>query len=506
MKEFEIKGIMLDPARVQEKLEVYKELIPMFENWGYNTLLWHYCDDPGSAVEINGYPEFSAKNAISVDDMKEIVQLATKHNIKIVPEVECFGHTAYITKLEKYAHLKDGVAGKEFASIAPFHPETRKIIKEILKQTAEIYSSEYIHIGMDETAFGDNPTTVAELAKGKKKYELFAEYINWVNDEVKALGKKTMIWGDHLRPVAFSNMSNALDEDSISDKIADLISKDIVICDWYYEDDMTSDRLEPFTKRGFKVITCPAASAYGMIAHPAKWNLDNIQQFTKIGFDNIDNGCIGSFNTIWCSGRYLTGTSLFSMAYGAELQNNNGEERCDFRKKFVEDTFGVKNDDIVKAIDILHEKSIRMEPFYIALPCNKSELKEATDNDINLIKELKDAGKEAFEILSNCEVRKNQKYFNDILVTAECFESIGNRFAYLANIYKKVAQSAKLNDDDKDTLEMQIKEAERIYFKAIDAWNQTRYENDPERDGQPGGGGYFVQRLCQSLAFLKEIK
>jgi len=507
MQKMNIKGVLLDPARVQEKTEVYKELILLFEEWGYNTLLWHYCDDKGSAIDIPDYPDFSTVNAISVADMKDIVSFAKQHSIEIIPEVECMGHTSYITKLKKYSHLRDGVEGKEFAAIAPFHPESRKIIGDLLKQTAEIFPGKYIHVGMDETAFGNNPSTIAELAKGKKKYELFAEHINWLNEQVTALGKKTMIWGDHLRSVAFSNMSDALDSDSISDKIADLISKDIIICDWYYLNDMKPDRLDPFTKKGFQVIGCPAASSYGMIAHPANWNLENVRQFTKISCDNVDNGCIGVFNTVWCSGRYLTGTSLFSIAYGAMLQNNAGEEAADFRKKFVKNTFGVQNvDEMIKAIEVLHDISVRMEILYKALPCCNDDLVECNSDETNQLKILKEEGSAVFKLLSNlkCEVSKNSKYFNDILVTAECFESIGNRFVKLKNIYRKFGISEKLTSDEINVLEQEINEAERIYLKAVEAWNPTRYQNDPERDGVPGGGGYFVQRLCQALAFLKE--
>ena len=48
-----IRGVMLDPARLTERFDFYRDLIPDLAAWGYNTILLHLFDDEGSAILLD---------------------------------------------------------------------------------------------------------------------------------------------------------------------------------------------------------------------------------------------------------------------------------------------------------------------------------------------------------------------------------------------------------------------------------------------------------------------
>lgn len=56
-KDFQIKGVMLDPARTPEKISYYKKCLEFCSDWGYNTLFWHFTDDQGCRLKFESHPK-----------------------------------------------------------------------------------------------------------------------------------------------------------------------------------------------------------------------------------------------------------------------------------------------------------------------------------------------------------------------------------------------------------------------------------------------------------------
>ncbi len=168
MKNSEIKGIMLDPARVMETRGTYSDFLKLFAQWGYNTLFWHFCDDNACRMVFPSHPELATAHAWTADETRAFIQEANELGIQVIPEVECFGHTGYITQNPAYQHLRDGLEGKEFSALAPLHPESRALLEDLLGDVCDVFKAPWVHLGMDETAFGDHPHS-AEVLKTKTK-------------------------------------------------------------------------------------------------------------------------------------------------------------------------------------------------------------------------------------------------------------------------------------------------------------------------------------------------
>ena len=148
---------MADAARLPEKLEYYQRLIDFCADWGLNALQFRLTDDQGSALRFESHPELlTHRNAFSPAEMRRLVEYGEKHGVTLIPEIESFGHTHYITGVPRYAELSDHNAGAQadFTGIIPVHPQTLEIFRDLYREIAAIFASPYIHGGCDEVSWG----------------------------------------------------------------------------------------------------------------------------------------------------------------------------------------------------------------------------------------------------------------------------------------------------------------------------------------------------------------
>ncbi len=506
MKNFPIKAIMIDSARVMEQRHVYSELLPLFAQWGYNTLFWHFCDDQGCRLRFPSHPEFGSFNAWNAEETRDFVEEAKAFGLQVIPEIETLGHTSFITGLDQYQHLQDGIDGAIFSAIAPCHPETRALLEDIVRDTAEIFDAPYLHIGMDEAAFGNHAHT-REVLKTKSKGEVITGHICWLHELLKSLGKRTVLWGDHLRPhPEDDDIFDKLDNAAIGVDIADKIPKDCIICDWHYQEDVASDRFDVFLTRGFEVLACPASSSWSLIVHPAQRNLENVRKMIDLTVKHPSENMLGCVNTVWCSGRYLNGTLLYAEALGAHLMNHESKHD-DFDTRFVEECFA--SDDplnIVKAIHILHETGPWAPSIAGAVPACEEAWRKLTDDEKEKITAMEQAGTEAQALLQSAEpgVKRRHEYYLHLLLAAKCYEHLGRGTRILEPLRSVWAEEKKVTD--LSPIKDWLTENGELVEALSEAWDTQRFADDPAKygAGQPGCD-YILERLYHSGVFIQKV-
>lgn len=191
----------------------------------------------------HSHPEISKPNALTIEEIKEIITYAKEKNIEIIPEINLLSHQEWLlSPIYPDLIIKDRYFSNSQSMFHTYIPKDERIYKivfELLDEIIEIFQPKYIHIGHDE-AFG------LRVFNEPESYQLFAEHVNRIRDFLARKGIKTLIWGDMLR-----KDHNGL-EKSIY-KALDLINKDIIICNWYYKNyDFSS--IDYFTNKGFNVI------------------------------------------------------------------------------------------------------------------------------------------------------------------------------------------------------------------------------------------------------------
>ena len=193
---FEWRGSHLDVSRHFFDVEHIKRHLDLMALYKMNKFHWHLTDDHGWRLEIDKYPKLTEIGAWRVDragipwrelntseypdqapkegeastyggyytkeQVRDIINYATQRGIEIIPEIEIPGHCSEVL-----------VAYPEFAcddypyyvQIGPYWPpkailcggndKVMGFLKDVIDEVAELFPSEYIHIGGDE-AFIEN--------------------------------------------------------------------------------------------------------------------------------------------------------------------------------------------------------------------------------------------------------------------------------------------------------------------------------------------------------------
>ena len=210
---FSWRGYMIDESRHFFGIDnVYKTLDNM-ARYKMNRFHWHLTDAPGWRIEIKSHPELTVIGSIgnhtdptaapaffTQEQIKEVVEYAAKLHIDVVPEIDMPGHASSATRT--YPQL--GV-GKEPGSFTynPAKEEVYTFLEDVLKEVADLFPFEYIHIGGDEVFFGsDLWNEEKEVASLKEKEHLESNedveryFLKRISGVLGNLGRKMIAWDD----------------------------------------------------------------------------------------------------------------------------------------------------------------------------------------------------------------------------------------------------------------------------------------------------------------------
>ena len=176
---FSWRGMHLDCSRHFFPVAFVKKFIDLLAMHNMNVFHWHLTDDQGWRIEIKKWPKLTTVGSqrsgtiigtnSDLDDgipyggfytqaeLREIVAYATARHITIVPEIDMPGHM--LAALAAYPEL--GCTGgpyqvghywgvyKDVLCIS--NPRVYEFVQDVLTEVMDIFPSEVIHIGGDET-------------------------------------------------------------------------------------------------------------------------------------------------------------------------------------------------------------------------------------------------------------------------------------------------------------------------------------------------------------------
>lgn len=343
-----INAVMIDCVRITERYEYYLDLVPRLARWGVDMMFWHFTDDQGCALKLRSHPELASRYALSRAQTERLIKLAGRHGIEVVPEVESLGHCRWITHLPRYEHLFEGSA-THFNSLCPSHPQTLELLAEVLAETAEVFPSEWLHVGLDEVQFGDCPRC---RKRDLPPWRLFAEHAKAVHGIVAGLGKRTILWGDHL----------------VKDpRIARAVPRDCIVAHWdYYIEHPVEADSRKLLDLGFDVLCCPSTARYLTHVSPDGSNLANLRQFARVAHKHrlrYGGAVLGVVNTVWCPERQLGGSPHYGMALGAALAEKPKVDERKLSERFVREEYGIARPaSAARALRELHEAAPGLVP------------------------------------------------------------------------------------------------------------------------------------------------
>ena len=289
--------------------------------------------------QYESHPELKDSIALSKNDVKKLVAICRKNNIRIIPQVNLLGHqswagsvgnllkvypefdeTPLVKMPEKYVWPNaDGLYCKSYC---PLHPEVHNVVFALADEICDVFETDSFHAGMDEVFY------IGEIqcprCSGRDKAELFADEVRTIRDHLAIKGRKLWIWGDRLIDGKTTGLGEWEASYNNTYRAIDLIPKDVVICDWHYErPDQTPVY---FAMKGFDVVTCP----WRMPAN-AVLQAQDMVKFRNHSTPEMKEHFIGMIQTIWSgAGQFL------DSYYGRRTENGTDTQVNCFKALFDE--------------------------------------------------------------------------------------------------------------------------------------------------------------------------
>lgn len=253
--------------------------------------------------QFKSHPELAEKNALTEQQIKKIVQAVAKHNIEIIPIINMLGHQSWKkdnihSLLRVYPEFEENAGIKLFdknfytRAYCPNHPEVHDVVFAVIDELVEVFEAKAVHVGMDEVfILGEDG---CERCKGKNKAELFANEVNLIQAHLAKKNVVMYIWGDRLLDGNTTGLGEWGASKNDTYGAIDLISKDVIICDWQYES-------APPTPAYFAVKGLSVISASFQVPSVAEFQLTNMIGMRAHSNETIKNRLLGIMHTYWGS-------------------------------------------------------------------------------------------------------------------------------------------------------------------------------------------------------------
>jgi len=172
-------------------------------------------------------------------------------DLQIIPFINLLGHFEGMIYTEYGKRFREELFKGMQAD--PTNPEFVALAHTIVDETIQIFKSEIIHIGGDETwQLGAGPRSKAKVEEYEKKEGvdgkamLYGHHFGPLAHRVVIAGRRPAVWGDMYldHPQALETMP-----------------KETLIFDWqYFKSPLETSR--GFQEKGFEVVCCPAIHTY----------------------------------------------------------------------------------------------------------------------------------------------------------------------------------------------------------------------------------------------------
>ena len=223
---FSYRGMMLDCSRHFWSIDFVKKFIDLIALHNMNTFHWHLTDDQGWRIEIKRYPKLTEIGSqrtgtilgtnsdlddgiphggfYTQEEARDIVKYAQERHITVIPEIDMPGHM--LAALACYPDL--GCTGGPYQVghywgvytdvLCVGNPKVYEFVEGVLAEIMDIFPSEVIHIGGDET-----PTVKWEAcpecqALGLTKDKLQAHFTQKVFNFLTAHQRRALGWDEIL--------------------------------------------------------------------------------------------------------------------------------------------------------------------------------------------------------------------------------------------------------------------------------------------------------------------
>ena len=468
-----LRGLMVDAGRVPESLEYYKRVIDFCSDWQFNALQFRLSDDQGCAMRFSSVPDLLFHgNAFAPEQLNELAQYARSRGVELIPELESFGHTGYITRSRAYAHLLDvdSQLSSEFTGVVPVHPETLALFGKLYREISTTFPGDFVHGGCDEVNWGGSSLSRMAL-QTKQRYEIWADYLNSLSHIAEGLGKQFIVWGDVV-----------LHKDP---RILERLNKSIVVMDWNYREKNPAriqETLSTIHKNGSRGIGAPALINYRWGPRAGTDQLANIDAFADAYLGGDDAGSLGVILTNWVPSRYIQNSIWDGFAYAAVgfKEGSGTAQKFGFRR-FVENHYQtVWNNHWDEAFRLIYQTAPQVEEGEAAAEVVPLHVPWSNDDELSAVLKDRVPRSNPFTRLRSLSVQLESQVVKNL----PDFQAFALSVTYLEQLYWRetivVEQAVKkhLSQEDASLVIKNIAERDRVLAQTLSKdWDHGRFSD-----------------------------
>ena len=253
------------------------------------------------------HPELRNESTLTYSQVKSIVLACRQEGIRIIPQINLLGHQSWHSSSEKLLEVypqfdetpevafpehyvwpnADGLYCKSYC---PLHPEVHAVVFDLVDEILDVFEADAFHAGMDEVFYlGEEQ---CPRCNGMDPAELFAGEVRRIDQHLSGLGKELWIWGDRLIDGKLTGLGMWEASMNNTARAIDLIPKDVIICDWHYEQAVPTAAY--FASKGLRVITCPWREPT-----VAESQVQMTQSFREQSPEIMKDRFLGMMQTVW---------------------------------------------------------------------------------------------------------------------------------------------------------------------------------------------------------------
>ncbi len=310
--DIERRGIMLDVSRGRiQKPEELKRIVDIMADIKYNELQLYFDTNIFEYKSLAQY--YKKEEVITVETIKELEKYCADRFIELVPNQNSLGHMRGWIKNEEFLPL--GITrddGQISCTLNPLLPESLEFVDRIYNDLLPHFSSEYLHIGMDEPfELGQGETK--EFADEHGVGRLYVDFLKKVCKLAsEKYNKRPMFWDDIVMK---------------HPEYIDELPSNAIVVDWGYEADTAFDRrCRRISEAKLDYYVAPGTSNWQSVTGRGQNMLLNIESAATSG---AKWGAMGFLLTDWCDdgGEMPQFMSYIPYAIGAAYSWNSGMER-----------------------------------------------------------------------------------------------------------------------------------------------------------------------------------
>lgn len=197
------RGLMIDAGRKYFSMQFLEDEIRDMAYLKLNYLHLHLSDSPGFRLESATHPEIVSALHYSKQEIADLVALASRYHVTIVPEIDMPAHMDAILAVHPELRLtSSGHTARSYLDLS--NPASYGLVEDLTQEYMPLFPGPYWDLGADEyvTDYASYPQLLgyarSHYGPASTAKDAYYGFINWVDGLVRASGKTLRIWNDGI--------------------------------------------------------------------------------------------------------------------------------------------------------------------------------------------------------------------------------------------------------------------------------------------------------------------